>query len=267
MSPGQLTLGGTVSADALGFRGGGGRQLNSGAGAQTDYVTLSHQWGQRFQGGGHCRNAEISGELRVDRVDHQYRLEGLPNGSYARGAPGNAGGGGTDANPVGNDENSGGGGGGNGSGGGNGGYAWNTASLGNGFGGAPFPGSVSNLILGGGGGAGTTNNGTADPANANPAGINSSGAAGGGVIIIHAGSVVGTGTLTANGQSALNVQNDGAGGGGAGGVIELLTLSGGLTGATLSANGGNGGSTWLTQAPGLLIRASVTDRAAAAVAA
>jgi uncharacterized repeat protein (TIGR01451 family) len=246
---GQLTLSGTVSADALGFRGGGGRQLNSGAGAQTDYVTLSTNGANGSKGEGIAGTPKylVSSALTALITN---TTEGLPNGSYARGAPANAGGGGTDANPVGNDENSGGGGGGNGSGGGNGGYAWNTASLGNGFGGAPFPGSVSNLILGGGGGAGTTNNGTADPANANPAGINSSGAAGGGVIIIHAGSVVGTGTLTANGQSALNVQNDGAGGGGAGGVIELLTLSGGLTGATLSANGGNGGSTWLTQAPG-----------------
>ncbi len=104
--------------------------------------------------------------------------------------------------------------------------------------------------MGGGGGAGTTNNGTADPTNGNPAGINSSGAAGGGIIIIHAGSVVGTGTITANGQTALDVMNDGAGGGGAGGSIELLTLSGSLAGATLSANGGNGGHTWLTSGPG-----------------
>ena len=61
-----------------------------------------------------------------------------------------------------------------------------------------------------------------------PAGINSSGAAGGGIIIVHAGAVVGTGTITANGQTALDVLNDGAGGGGAGGSIELLVLSGGL---------------------------------------
>jgi uncharacterized repeat protein (TIGR01451 family) len=247
---GQLTLGGTVSADALGFRGGGGRTLTGGTGAsQTDYVTLATFAANGSKGEGiagtpqYLVNSTLSALINTG-------VEGLPNGSYARGAAGNAGGGGTDARPTANDENSGGGGGGNGSGGGNGGYAWNTASLGNGFGGAPFPGSVSSLIMGGGGGAGTTNNGTADPANGNPGGINSSGAAGGGIIIIHSGSVVGTGTITANGQTALDVQNDGAGGGGAGGSIELLTLSGGISGATLSANGGTGGDTWLTQAPG-----------------
>jgi uncharacterized repeat protein (TIGR01451 family) len=246
---GQLTLGGTVSADALGFRGGGGRQLSSGAGAQTDYVTLSTNGANGSKGEGIAGTPKYLVNSTLSALITNA-TEGLPNGSYARGAAGNAGGGGTDANPVANDENSGGGGGGNGSGGGNGGYAWNTASLGNGFGGSPYPGSVSNVVMGGGGGAGTTNNGTADPTNGNPAGINSSGAAGGGVIIIHAGSVAGTGTFTANGQNSLDVQNDGGGGGGAGGSIELLTLSGGLTGATLTANGGNGGNTWLTQAPG-----------------
>ena len=247
---GQLTLGGTVSANALGFRGGGGRTLTGGTGAsQTDYITLATFASNGSKGEGiagtpqYLVNSTLSALINTG-------VEGLPNGSYARGAPGNAGGGGTDANPAANDENSGGGGGGNGSGGGNGGYAWNTASLGNGFGGAPFPGSVSSLIMGGGGGAGTTNNGTADPTNGNPSGINSSGAAGGGIIIIHAGSVVGTGTITANGQTALDVQNDGAGGGGAGGSIELLTLSGGISGVTLSANGGTGGDTWLTSGPG-----------------
>jgi uncharacterized repeat protein (TIGR01451 family) len=247
---GQLTLGGTVSANALGFRGGAGRQLLGGTGAsQNDYVTLATFAANGSKGEGiagtprYLANAAISAVIDTT-------FEGLPNGSYARGAPANAGGGGTDANPAANNENSGGGGGGNGSGGGSGGYAWNTASLGNGFGGVPFPGSVSNLIMGGGGGAGTTNDGTANPANANPKGINSSGAAGGAIIIIHAGAVVGTGTITANGQSALDVLNDGGGGGGAGGSIELLVLSGGLSGATLSANGGDGGHTWLTSLPG-----------------
>ncbi len=49
---GQLTLSGTVSADALGFRGGGGRQLNSGAGAQTDYMTLSSNGANGSKGEG-----------------------------------------------------------------------------------------------------------------------------------------------------------------------------------------------------------------------
>ncbi len=243
---GQLTLGGTVSLDGLGFRGGGGRELTGETGGSaTDYVTLASAGANGSKGEGIAGTPQYLANASLTNLITNS-TEGYVNGSYSRGAPANAGGGGTDASPSDNSENSGGGGGGNGSGGGNGGYAWNTSSLGNGFGGSAYPGSVSNLILGGGAGAGTTNNGTADPANSNPAGINSSGAAGGGIMIIHAGTVVGTGTLTANGQNALNVQNDGAGGGGAGGSIELLALSGTLTGATLSANGGNGGSTWLT---------------------
>jgi uncharacterized repeat protein (TIGR01451 family) len=246
---GQLTLGGTVSGDGLGFRGGAGRKLGGGTGSATDYVTLATDATNGSKGEGIAGTPRYLANAAFTAVT-DTGVEGLPNGSYARGAPGNAGGGGTDANPSANNDNSGGGGGGNGSAGGSGGYAWNTASLGNGFGGSAFSGSVSALIMGGGGGAGTSNDGTANPTNGNPAGINSSGAAGGAIIIIHAGSVVGTGTITANGQSALNVQNDGAGGGGAGGSIELLAFSGTLGGATLSANGGNGGNTWQTDPAG-----------------
>ncbi len=50
--------------------------------------------------------------------------DGYPGGDMARGAPGNAGGGGTDADPVSNDQNTGGGGGSNGGNGGNGGWPW-----------------------------------------------------------------------------------------------------------------------------------------------
>ena len=68
--------------------------------------------------------------------------------------------------------------------------------------------------------------------------------------MVRAGSLVGTGSLTANGQNALTVENDGSGGGGAGGTIVMFSNSGGLTGLTVSAAGGNGGSNWPGQAPG-----------------
>ena len=138
----------------------------------------------------------------------QAVLEGLPNGSYARGAPGNAGGGSTDANPTANNQNSGGGAGGNGGTGGTGGFGWNSAGIVGGFGGVAFPATTSAIVMGGGGGAGTTNDGAywnpitnaggAD-CGANCTGIYSSGTAGGGIVIIHTGSVAGTGTITANG--------------------------------------------------------------------
>jgi uncharacterized repeat protein (TIGR01451 family) len=249
----QLTLNGaTVTTDALGFRGGGGRMLTGGTGAATDYLTLSTDATNGSKGEGiagtphYLANAAITALITTA----QTYAEGLPNGSYSRGAPGNAGGGATDADPAANDQNSGGGGGGNGGAGGNGGFGWSSAGIVGGFGGAAFPVSTSALVMGGGAGAGTTNNGTADPTNTNPAGINSSGAAGGAIVIIHAGSMTGTGTITANGQTALNVMNDGGGGGGAGGSIRVLANSGGLGGLTLAANGGKGGNTWATNAPG-----------------
>src|SRR5580692_12939829 len=112
--------------------------------------------------------------------------------------------------PAANDQNSGGGGGGNGGSGGTGGFGWNSAGVVGGFGGTAFAVSTSALSMGGGAGAGTTNNGSywnpiTDTGNnncgANCTGIYSSGAAGGGIVIIHAGSVTGTGTITSNGQT------------------------------------------------------------------
>jgi len=245
----QLTLNGTVSLDAAGFRGGAGRQLAGAAGTlATDYITSSGTATNGSKGEGIAGTPTFVANAALTNLTNTG-VEGLPNGSYARGAPGNAGGGATDARPTANDENSGGGGGGNGGAGGQGGFGWNSAGIVGGYGGAAFPSNTGALILGGGGGAGTTNNGTASPANANPAGINSSGAAGGGIVIIHAGSVTGAGTITANGQTALDVQNDGGGGGGGGGSIRVLVNSGLLGGLTVSANGGNGGNTWLIQGP------------------
>ena len=245
----QLTLAGTVSVDAKGFRGGAGVQLGGDVGTATDYVTLSTTAANGSKGEGIAGTPAFIVNANITNLINTG-VEGLPNGSYARGAPGNAGGGATDANPLANNQNSGGGGGGNGGVGGQGGFGWNSAGIVGGFGGAGFPASSSALIMGGGGGAGTTNDGTADPANGNPAGINSSGASGGGIVIIHAGTATGIGTITANGQTALNVQNDGGGGGAAGGSIRVLTNSGGLGGLTAQTNGGNGGNTWGTQAPG-----------------
>lgn len=246
----QLNLNGqTVSVSNLGFRGGAGRQLAGAAGAATDYITLSTAATNGSKGEGIAGTPRYVANAAITNLTNTG-AEGYPNGSYARGAPGNAGGGATDANPPANDQNSGGGGGGNGGNGGYGGYGWNSAGIVGGHFGSAFPASTNALVFGGGGGAGTTNNGTADPTNGNPAGINSSGSAGGGIILIRAGSLVGTGSLSANGQNALNVQNDGGGGGGAGGSILVFTNSGGLTGLTVTANGGNGGNTWATSGPG-----------------
>jgi uncharacterized repeat protein (TIGR01451 family) len=280
----QLTLGGTVAADALGFRGGGGITLRGAAtGTNTDYVTTSPaalpvlttgdappgsganaSKGEGIAGTPHWI-APALGAITTSSTainTNQSTLEGLPNGSFARGAPGNAGGGGTDGDPPANDKNSGGGAGGNGGTGGLGGYGWNSFTALNstdgGFGGAAFPANTSALVMGGGGGAGTTNNGSFFISNANKGadcgttctGIFSSGGAGGGIVIVHTGSVAGSGTITSNGQSTLSTLNDSTGGGGAGGSIIFFANAGTLAGLTANANGGNGGTAWQIQAPG-----------------
>jgi uncharacterized repeat protein (TIGR01451 family) len=274
----QLILGGTVALDALGFRGAGGQLLTGpsvgGTNTPTDYVTGAPASATTTTGANGSKGEGIAGTPRyvapatiatTTTPTDAYLgalTDSLPGGSYARGAPGNAGGGGTDGHPVNNDYNSGGGAGGNGGAGGQGGYGWNsmaaTNSTDGGFGGTAFPASTSALVMGGGGGAGTTNNGsyyisgTNHNANcgANCTGIYSSGGAGGGIAIIHAGSVTGTGAITSNGGSTLSTDNDSTGGGGAGGSILVFANSGGLTGLTLSANGGTGGDAWPETAPG-----------------
>jgi uncharacterized repeat protein (TIGR01451 family) len=261
----QLVLGGTVALDGDGFRGGGGRILTGATGlASTDYVSLSTQNANGSKGEGIAGTpayiaplpANITSTTTATATAQNY-VEGIPAGSYARGAPGNAGGGATDGNPASNNENSGGGAGGNGGIGGNGGFAWSSAGIGGGFGGYLFPATTSSLAMGGGGGAGTSNDGSyytgtgggAD-CGTNCTGIYSSGAPGGGIAIIRAGYVTGTGTITSNGATALSVENDGGGGGGAGGSILFYSNTGTLGGLTADANGGSGGHTWETQTPG-----------------
>src|SRR6185503_7318925 len=123
---GLLTLNGaTVSVDGLGFRGAGGRALGgdtTGTSA-TDWVNTT---GNAVHGG---KGEGISGTPRytynsVTNAVVDNTAEGYPAGSMARGAPGNAGGGGTDPRVSANDQNAGGGGGGNGGDGGGGGNSW-----------------------------------------------------------------------------------------------------------------------------------------------
>ncbi|GAB2832719.1 hypothetical protein GCM10027276_38790 [Comamonas piscis] len=182
--------------------------------------------------------------------------EGYPGGSRARGAPGNAGGGGADGAPAGtnnNQYNSGGGGGGNYAAGGVGGRPWNyplVDSGGRGGGGYVGTTAFNRIFLGGGGGAGGTNDGTADSAAygnngiacSDTAGRCSSGASGGGIVILRAQNVTGTGVIDVRGANGYNVQNDAAGGGGAGGSVVIHTVDGGS--AVIDASGGDGGNAW-----------------------
>ncbi|MGA8440430.1 MAG: C25 family cysteine peptidase, partial [Candidatus Sulfotelmatobacter sp.] len=262
-----LTLNGaTVVVDGLGFRGAAGLQMSGGGGSNTDYVQPSPATytptttgsNSNGQAGWDASKGEGIAGTPMWVESNQTFLQttttvGYPSGtagtdgSMARGAPGNAGAGGTDgdpqtASPGGNDQNAGGGGGANGGAGGFGGDSWSTNLSVGGEGGTAFPATINRIAMGGGGGAGTRNNSDGD----NQA---SSGSAGGGIIIIRTFALSGTGTFTANGLSAYNgTANDAGGGGGAGGSIVVLSANGGEGGLTLQANGGNGGNAWASEA-------------------
>ncbi len=141
----------TIDASARGFRGGYGPVGASGLNDSSIYVVPSTNSVSTGKGEG------IAGTPRYmwdgyNQVDNSE--EGLPGGSYGKGAPGNAGGGG-------NDHNSGGGGGGNGGEGGVGGIGYEPLSGTFPNGGRPgstsYIGSqadITRLIMGGGGGGG-----------------------------------------------------------------------------------------------------------------
>ena len=257
-----------------GFRGGAGRQLGTAGGAFTDFVTLSTANNNASKAEGIAGTPFDVATLTTNwgfkttnpptiarpAAPTAGAIEGYPGGSYAAGAPGNGGGGGTDGNSASNDQNAGGGGGGNYGQGGVGGRPWASPLRDTGGrGGAGYPGilAFNRVFLGGGGGAGGTNNGTADGA-AYPnngiacalgTGLCSSGAPGGGVVVIRARSITGSGVIDVRGAHGYNVANDAGGGGGAAGSVILQTTNGG--GATVDASGGDGGNAWGAQAGGL----------------
>ena len=223
-----------LNVNGRGFRGGGGTIQSGGTGSTKDYAQSANANidGSKGEGIAGTPKFVLQNNIVITNNSTDY-----PNGSFARGAPGNAGGGGTDGDPINNDQNSGGGGGANQGAGGNGGKsAFSKLNIG-GLGGASLPGGNQRAFFGGGGGAGSRKIET---------GFASSGGSGGGMIFIRSGSVVGSGTMSANGNSAQNTTTDGGGGGGAGGSIIIASLKGSNNGLNLIANGGSGASTNLT---------------------
>jgi uncharacterized repeat protein (TIGR01451 family) len=295
---GNVTLNGAIiDTNARGFRGAGGIQTAQVNGA-TDYaaplvsVTAGSPTRGAFKGEG------VAGTPRYIRnaANPPYSFTDLGISGYApgtalnsletaRGAPGNAGGGGTQ-------HNAGGGGGSNVGRGGVGGNtfglysATNTGTCVNfggtfwacggdgaravgGLGGGTVTVSIDNIILGGGGGAGDSNNAADNAAVAQAAGGN-----GGGLIFLRANTVSGNATFSADGQNGLPGGRDAAGGGGAGGTVVVITNTA-SPGITANVRGGVGGKTGLplrgneTQGPGggggggaVIVRAGVTLAAA-----
>jgi uncharacterized repeat protein (TIGR01451 family) len=269
----------TIDVTGRGFRGGGGLWLQGKAATQPTYAaadfvtTLSpvlpsispnpSSGAGPFPGSNAPKGEGIAGTPRYLFLPatpgaaangagalFDTGVEGYPNGSLARGAPGNAGGGGTDGDPNaasagGNDQNTGGGGGAGYASGGMGGFGWTPGvppgSPTGGFGGQGVPMSAARLTLGGGGGAGTTNNATGTPT----FGLASSGAPGGGMVMIRAKTLSGAGIVNANGTAGnQSVCNDASGGGGGGGAVLVFASgnAGNVGTLTVNANGGGGGS-------------------------
>jgi uncharacterized repeat protein (TIGR01451 family) len=243
----QFTSGATLDASGKGFRGGAGQKLTGTTGLSgTDYRAAAPASASTTTGAHAMKGEGLVGTPRYVNMGTALvdtGVDGYPSGSAGRGGAGNAGGGGTDANPTNNTQNSGGGGGGNGSRGGRGGNAASSNAAVGGEPAAPFSApSSSRLVLGGGGGAGVSGNGSGGGPNP---GFASSGAPGGGIVLVRAGSIDGlTGTVRANGAAASSAPvQDGSGGGGGGGSI-LITVNNAasLAKLTLAANGGVGGS-------------------------
>lgn len=200
---------------------------------------------------------------------------GYPGGDMGMGAPGSAGGGGTDMDPASNDQNTGGGGGGNGGAGGNGGYPWTSTYSGTtaeysqnspglhtagsyaaadsthnpdigGRGGASVstfaPIDINHAYMGGGGGGGSNNNGS---------GTNgSSGGPGGGIVLMRIANTSGSAaTIYAQGATGNAPSNDGGGGGGAGGTV-IITSPAAFSGITVHADGAIGTTANAAATPG-----------------
>jgi len=109
-----------------------------------------------------------------------------------------------------------------------------------GKGGRPLDYSTGRIFLGGGGGAGDEDNFNGG----------AGGKGGGLVYLLSYGTISGSGTINANGQNGGDVNSgggsgDGTGGGGGGGAVVLYS-TGAISGITVNANGGLGGTQHIT---------------------
>ena len=264
---GTLALNGTtINADAAGYRGGGSQEATVISGSGVVTYASAQVAGAPPANLGAAKGEGIAGTPRFVRSDtvvangysgRDLGSSGYPGGlDLARGAPANAGGGGTQ-------HNAGGGGGGNAGTGGRGGNSFamysatdtggcvafgpgyfacggDFARAVGGFGGQGLTPVATRLFLGGGGGAGEANN-AAD----NVAVAQGSGGNGGGLIFVRARTVSGSGLFTANGGAGQPGGRDAAGGGGGGGTVVLVTESASVPGLQVRVNGGAGGNTGL----------------------
>lgn len=285
---GSLAINSSISVAGAGFRGAAGLNgtasfpagtattANSNFDPTSDATVYGGQKGEGSQG----TPPRVFDGTATPVAYTTLLGQGYALGAGGQAAIGNAGGGANDGLPATgtNQYNSGGGGGANAGAGGQGGNSWNngtaasaalnqnqtTLNIGNvagGKGGNAVANSVTRLYMGGGGGAGSANNSsgasgvtvfpptaTATVDNGATGPISSSGAPGGGIVLIRAGTISGSGSISAAGYRAYNKSlsgtsaTDSAGGGGGGGSIVLLSGNGAATTLNLDAAGGDGGS-------------------------
>lgn len=256
----------TLDASASGFRGGGGLQDSYSASYSPTIYAADYTQGASPKYQGAVKGEGIAGTPQyVSGPGAPYGNLNLGSSGYpntldlGRGAPGNAGGGGSQ-------HNAGGGGGSNAGAGGQGGFSYGrysatdtggckqltSSSSGTvyyscggdgsrdvgGLGGGTVTPAGDRLILGGGG-AGDSNDATDSSSTPQASGGN-----GGGLVFVRAQTISGSGTIKANGQDGLPAGRDGAGGGGAGGTIAVVTGTASL-GLTVEAKGGKGGNSGL----------------------
>ncbi len=250
---GTLHLAGhQLDVAGLGFRGGAALPLHGALGAKDDYryaaptadnVTTGYgQHGSKGEGvAGTPRWVWYRGQrLNTLPAKGRHSSDGYPHGSMAKGAPGNAGGGGQSLS-LDNSVFSAGGGGGGGLPGATGTSAEQQHKGGLGGAGVPAQSLPMRLVLGGGGGASALGGWPAQQG---------AGGAGGGIILLTAGHIKGQGTFNVDGFAG----QDGPAGGGGGGAGSILlwsplttspdfrlTLQGGKGGTGPQGTGGQGG--------------------------
>ncbi|MFP2899155.1 adventurous gliding motility protein AgmC [Corallococcus sp. 4LFB] len=223
---GTVTNNGTISASGAGFRGAEYFNGDGDACPADSYDLENPEGAMKGEGPVPARYKPPTVFLQTAEIS-------------GRGNILNAGGGGIC-------HNSGGGGGGNGGAGGIGGRTWAeepapARAVGGLPGGQMLFAPATRVLFGGGGGVRSMANNDRGGGGGNA----------GGIVFVRGAALAGTGSITADGLSGGNSQNDAAGGGGAGGTISLNftgALSCGALG-TLSANGGKGGDSTFEESP------------------
>jgi uncharacterized repeat protein (TIGR01451 family) len=264
----------SIDVTGKGFRGGGSRDVAIWYQSPIDR-TVSTIFAGTYTGKtntyDNSKLASFKGEGTAGTPQYTYNgitlsttgVQGYPQGDLGRGAPGNAGGGGVVAGILNQTtlpytipgHDAGGGGGGNIGTGGLGGETWEPRTGGKwpngGFGGSGIAASTAKILLGGGGGAGITTNSTQMVDRPAADGI-INGGPGGGIVLIRTGTIVGSGTITAQGiMGTKGNSTDAGGGGGAGGSVAVAARSGSFGGLTINVSGGNGSdSTYQEHGPG-----------------